>query len=200
MQIEPYSGKSGYKLWLSEQEQEQLRNYFAEEPEKKLAIELGLHGLRTDEILDVSKRDVRRMDVEDEAYTVTVQEGKTGYRYAPLRRQTKTEIYALASARSLPQDVPIIDYSDRSLRNWCEDAGEYLAEETGEEHWKYLQPHDLRRTWATYTYYRLPGDRALQLVMSWGGWSDVQTFTEHYLASIVPDEIAIGPMREAGLL
>ena len=36
---------------MSEQEQELLLNYYSEEPQKKLALGLGLHGLRPDEVM-----------------------------------------------------------------------------------------------------------------------------------------------------
>lgn len=34
--------------------------------------------------------------------------------------------------------------------------------------------------------------------MSWGGWTDTQTFVENYLGK-VPDSVAIEMMEEAGI-
>jgi hypothetical protein len=55
--------------------------------------------------------------------------------------------------------------------------------------------HDLRRTWATDTFYELAMNDvpvARELVMSWGGWvitdTGENTFKEHYLGTI-PDEV-----------
>ncbi len=56
--------------------------------------------------------------------------------------------------------------------------------------------HDLRRTWATDTYYSLAFSGvpiAEQLTMGWGGWamtaSGRETFRENYLGP-EPDHIA----------
>jgi len=50
--------------------------------------------------------------------------------------------------------------------------------------WQYVTPHDLRRTWAT----ALAGAEIDPLlVCDWGGWSDLETFLEHYRGTYSPD-------------
>lgn len=39
--------------------------------------------------------------------------------------------------------------STRSLRRWLNDVCGQLAETTGDEGWREVSTHDLRRTWAT---------------------------------------------------
>ena len=78
----------------------------------------------------------------------------------------------------------MIDVTTRTIRNWVNRAGETIAEETDDEMWSYLSPHDLRRTWAT----SLKGEDVESLVVcDWGGWSDLETFLEHYRGAFSPD-------------
>jgi len=41
--------------------------------------------------------------------------------------------------------------------------------------------HDLRRTWATVTYYSLSAPYSLEIIMQWDGWEDDDTFRSNYL-------------------
>ncbi|MFC7229422.1 site-specific integrase [Salinirubellus salinus] len=197
MQLEPYDEKAGYRCWLSQDEQEQIENYYSENLERQLAVELLLDGLRADEVIQVRKEDFRRMETEQEGWMLTIREGKTGHRECPVSASTKTTAYALTSAQSLHQDEPILSYTTKTIQNWVDEAAAHFAAE--KEEWDYVTAHDLRRTWATFTYYQLAGDRAKQTVMSWGGWDSEQVFTSHYIGR-VPDEIAISMMTEAGLV
>jgi len=44
--------------------------------------------------------------------------------------------------------------------------------------------HDLRRTWAT----QLKGaDVDAMIVCDWGGWSDLETFLDHYRGKFSPE-------------
>jgi integrase len=136
------------------------------------------------------------MDVEEEAYVLRVREGKTGYREVPV----DAELYSLAKTiknlKGLRKDEPIVDVTKETVRNWVKWAGEDLAD--GTQYWEHVRTHDCRRTWATHTYWRLSGDRAREVVMEWGGWTDVQTFIQNYLGAI-PDSVAIDLMNEANL-
>lgn len=198
MQLEPYDSKAGYRCWLSSNEQEQLENYYSEDIEKQLVIELLLDGLRADEVVKVRKQDFRRMQTNEDGWMLTVRDdSKTGHRECPVSKSTKTTAYALCSAQNLHKDAEILDYSTKSIQNWVKWAAEDL--EAQNEDWQYVTAHDLRRTWATWTYYQIEGDRAKQAVMQWGGWESEQVFTQHYIGK-VPDEIAIGLMQEAALV
>lgn len=63
-------------------------------------------------------------------------------------------------------------------------TGDKLAEGLDEELWSYLTMHDLRRTWAT----SLKGAEVdAMLVCDWGGWSDLETFLDHYRGKFSPE-------------
>jgi integrase len=191
-----------YRVWLSESEQDALASYYADDLVRQVSIRLMLHGLRSDEVTRVARSHIRRLDAEDEAYKLRVPEGKTGYRETPLRASLRTQLVALSGAqgtRGGRADAPVADVTTRTLARWVDEAADALAEETGEENWQHVSCHDLRRSWATTTYYRLhASDVAKSLLMRWGGWSDEETFEQNYLGR-EPDDLAAELMGEAGL-
>lgn len=197
MKIEPHKNQDGYKIWLSQREQEELLNYYDEQPIRKIAIWFGLHGLRVSEIVNVRFEDFRKMDIENEKYMLQIQDGKTGYRECPVCSDLYSLAKTIKNLQSLHKDDEIIDYSRSSVRNWVKWAGEDLQNQD-EKNWEHILTHDLRRTWATHTYWSIRGDRAREVVMEWGGWVDVQTFTENYLGAI-PDSVAVEIIDEAGI-
>ncbi|UPW01636.1 hypothetical protein M0R88_05920 [Halorussus gelatinilyticus] len=116
-----------------------------------------------------------------------------------MSNKTRQRAMMLANARGLRQDEPLVDVTDRTVQRWVTNAAESIAEETGNDDWQYVSAHDLRRTWATSTYYSLhASDVAKSLVMRWGGWSDEDTFTNNYLGR-EPDDLAAEMMATAGL-
>lgn len=183
MQTRPYDDKDGQKVWLSRHERQQLLESIPMEmPRRRIAMQLALNGLRSDEIVDVQPRDIRRLS--DEHDVVIVRDGKTGKREVPLADDTGNRIRHMG----LNQRDCVVDKTTRSLRDWI--AGLRSSVDCDD-----LTMHDLRRTWATDTYYSLAFEGvpiAEQLVMSWGGWSQTstgrQTFRENYLGP-VPDHI-----------
>lgn len=196
MKKEPFSEKDGYRVWLSEQEQEQLIQYYEEEPQKQLAIELMLDGLRSDEVPQISIGDFRLMDSDKEGWMLRIQESKTGYRECPVSKRTKSKAKMIKNVKNIKQHDSLVDVSKRTVQRYVTRAAEERSQEDSD--WMYVSAHDLRRTWATHTYWRLSGSRAKDVVMAWGGWSDVQTFTSNYLGAI-PDSVAIEVMEEAEL-
>lgn len=83
MQIEPFETDDGYRCWLSEREQDLLVDYYSDDLEKQLAIELLLDGLRSEEVPRVCKEDFRRLDVDEEAYKLRIWQSKRGFRECP---------------------------------------------------------------------------------------------------------------------
>ncbi len=194
MKLEPFANKEGYRVWLSEFEQDKIKNYYDEEPEKQLAIELLLCGLRSDEIPRINITDFREMDTEKEGWMLTIRQSKTGFRECPVQSDVVSKAKMIKNVKGLTKDDALVDVSKRTIQRYVTRAANDLANDDWD--WSYVTAHDLRRTWATHTYWRLSGSRAKDVVMAWGGWSDVQTFTTNYLGAI-PDSIAIDVMDEA---
>jgi len=203
MQTRPYDSKDGLKIWLNQQEQQRLLNATDDRdgrprPERHLALALGLHGLRTDEIVPTGNSDgvvegaVRQLGGGD-GCVIEIEDGKTAtsIREVPLDPDVARDIFSLKRGASKRQDDPLIDMNKRTIRQWIYDAREVLDEPAASE----LGMHDLRRTWATQTYYSLAMHGvpiAEELVMSWGGWAHTstgrETFRTNYLGP-VPDRI-----------
>lgn len=176
-----------------------------ERPRRRVALELGLHGLRTGEIVDVTPDDVRQLSNGSTQHVVVVKSGKTGKRETPIAnllaegiRNIKRHDVALTARRE------IFDISKRTIRNWIGDAHEALLDV--DEDASQLGRHDLRRAWATDMYFSLAVAGvpiAEQLVMSWGGWKQTakgrDTFRTNYLGP-VPDHVtaeALGRLDSA---
>jgi len=205
MQSRPYPEKDSLRIWLAPAEQRDLLDDLEERPRRQLAIRLGLHGLRTDELTRVTEQDFREL-VGAEGYVLEVRDGKTGARETPVSEELRQTARMFKNARQLRQDEPLVDVSKRSVRKWIAAAREpFLAEHPDASE---LTMHDLRRTWATDTFYSLAiagNPIAEELVLSWGGWrhsaTGRQTFRENYLGPVpdhvTADAIASLPDREA---
>ena len=194
MQTRPYDQKDGSRIWLSRDEQAELLDIVEDQPRRRIALQLGLHGLRTDEIMRAQPghvRPIERRESGAEKHVLEIPEGKTGKREVPIDTDLRERIRFLKSAdTTLGKHDPIIEVSKRSVRNWITDAREQLGDEYLD-----LGMHDLRRTWATDTFYSLAFEGvpiAEELVMSWGGWKMTatgrETFRQNYLGP-VPDHI-----------
>lgn len=206
VQTRPYDEEDGRRVWLSRAEQRVLASFYEERPRRQIAVRLGLCGLRGDEIVDVARDDLRRLDADREAYKLQIEDAKRGDRETPISADLASTIRTTANARGLSGEEPVVDRSKKQLSRWIESAAGTLADETGEADWQYVRPHDLRRTWATDTYYSLAFEGipiAEQLVMGWGGWkmseSGRKTFRENYLGP-EPDHVATQAMERAGVL
>jgi len=181
MFFEKHENRDDYKIWLSQDEVEQLLDA-ASDSQHRLAFELGARcGLRSDEIVRVTPADVRETEAGP---MLRVENAKSeGKRQTPLPDQLATRIETIADVRPDGHGEPIIDVATRTLRRWIDATGDELAAETGDEMWAHLTMHDLRRTWAT----SLKGeDVDAMVVCDWGGWSDLETFLEHYRGTFSP--------------
>ncbi|MHB9286795.1 site-specific integrase [Halobacteriales archaeon Cl-PHB] len=208
MQTRPYPSKDGLRVWLSRSDRQELLDvYRDEQPKRQLALQLGLHGLRSDEIVNVTREHFREMEDAD-GYKLVIPTAKRGARECPVAADVRQTATLLSNAIGLRKDEPLIDVSTKTLRNWIEEARQPLARGTdgrAAEGWEALTMHDLRRTWATDTYYSLAFAGvpiAEQLTMGWGGWamteSGRETFRENYLGP-EPDHITESAMEYLGM-
>lgn len=206
MQIRDYPEKDGKRIWLSRDERARLLGAVEDDPRRQLAIRLGCHGLRTDELVAITPGDVRELDGELGGSALAIGDGKTGRRQVPISAELAESIRYFASAAQLRQGDELIDVGKRQIRNWLADARSDAAElDAGDaELWELLGMHDLRRSWATDCYYTLAlagVPIAEKLVLSWGGWAQSEggrdMFRRHYLGP-VPDEITATAREKLG--
>lgn len=204
MQTRPYPEKNGLRIWLSRRERSMLLEAVDDYPRRRIALQLGLHGLRTDEIVGVQPRHVRELSNGADGYVLVIPSGKTGKRETPVSEDLAERIRYLTSAdRDLGKRDEIVDVGKRQVRNWIQSAREVLLDV--DESASRLGMHDLRRSWATDVYYSLAVSGvpiAEQLTMSWGGWAQTstgrETFRQNYLGP-VPDHVTAQALEEIPL-
>lgn len=177
---------AGNKLvWLSDDDISALLGTVEDRPERWLSFALGVRcGLRSTEIMDVCPEHVHDTDA---GAVIEVPEGKGDkYRETPAPAEVVTRIRTMSQVRQENPSEPVIQSvnSTRALRYWIETARDELARRYDDGRWQDLSYHDLRRTWATH----LRDDEVpAELVMDWGGWSDIETFLEHYKGAYSPE-------------
>lgn len=174
--------ENGMKVWLSEDEVDELLDW-PDERQKEIAFALAARcGLRSKEILDVTPEDVVDSDA---GHVLRVWAGKGDkFRETPIPERLATVITTIGEYRGGLEEPVIEVDSTRSLRRWIETAREELVEETGERGWRFLSMHDLRRTWATQLR---NSDVDAEYAIEWGGWEDLETFLEHYKGKYSPE-------------
>jgi integrase len=188
MNLREHEQRDGFKVWLSSAELDQLIDTA---PNASAAIAFALAGrcgLRSQEVADVTPKDIKRTDAGPIVRVV----GKGDkYREAWLPESLMTQIKTAAAFRDEPDHFPIVQsqgdsmkVSTRTLRRWIADAAAELVTETDEDAWAQVSFHDLRRSWATNL--AAAGVDPI-LVLDVGGWNDLETFLDHYRGSYSPE-------------
>ncbi|MBZ6496002.1 tyrosine-type recombinase/integrase [Natrinema longum] len=183
MNLKQHENRDDMKVWLSQNEVEQLLEA-ADGTQQRIAFALGARcGLRSHEVLDVAPEDI----VDTDAGTMLrVWHGKGDkFRETPVPRDLATTIRTVDDVRDAPTSSSLVEItSTRSLRRWVRSAANQLYDKTEDAGWNHLGFHDLRRTWATAL---ASADVDPLLVCDWGGWNDLETFLEHYRGSYSPE-------------
>ena len=101
-------------------------------------------------------------------------------------RETPTTVDLLAMAETVAdlqdEEELLVERTPRWVQRHLDSVCEKLAED-GDEMWREVTPHDLRRSWATLMSADIEDPL---LIMDWGGWEDIETFLEHYRGSYSP--------------
>lgn len=199
MRLESTGQPDQYKVWLTDDELDQLRRQATTRDD--LIIQLGGYvGLRAFEIPQITPSHVKRTD-DGEHYRLRVPAGKdtTGSggkkRDAYLPEHVERSIHTYRNTENVAPDEPLIDLSTRSVRDVVKRTAERAAEATGEPDFRYVSSHDLRRRFAQ----RLLVDEQMnpRVVMAVGGWDSFQAI-EPYLTA--PTESVVNDaFDEAGI-
>ncbi|MFB6302786.1 MAG: tyrosine-type recombinase/integrase [Haloferacaceae archaeon] len=183
MRRRDYDDADGKRVWLSQNELDDL----LDEPDdtlRSVALALaGRCGLRRHEVVGVTPADL----VDGPTGTHVRVEGKGGhYREPPVPSDLQTKIGAYVDVADVEHDAPIVDRDPKTVERWVISAAEARREDTDDVGWADVRPHDLRRSWGTLLLEHgvEPG-----MVMEWGGWRDWQTFRESYLGEFSPEAV-----------
>jgi integrase len=189
MRIEATSGDE-HKVWLTDEEVEDLRRAAASYRDD-VVIQLGASvGLRAFEIPQVQPRHVK--ETENGRYRLRVPRGKdtTGNggkpRDAYLPADVERSLQQFQNAENIAPREPFVDLSERGVRAVVKRTAEAAADATGDEDFRHVSSHDLRRRFAQ----RLLVDEELnpRVVMQVGGWDSFQAI-EPYLNAPTPDVV-----------
>ena len=125
MNLEDYPSDDGKKVWLSEQEVEQLLDAL-DDTVQEVAVKLGVRcGLRPHEIVQVTPEDVA--DTDAGTMLRVWKSAKTDhYRETPVPPAFANTIRTIDGVRDEPADAPLVDVSKRTLRRWMEGATDQL--------------------------------------------------------------------------
>jgi len=191
---------SSWNVWLSRSEYEVLPRE-AETFEQEVAIRLmGDCGLRVKEVLDVKPKHVSRLS-DGTHFELEVVGGKdtTGeyangkYRETWLPRNVEATINRYIQQADVDDNDCLVPRAKRTVQYWVEEAAKRAAEETGNEDYRRISTHDLRRCWANYLL--VEQNISPRIVMALGGWNSYDAI-EPYLAEPTEENI-IESMRTA---
>ncbi|OYR85059.1 integrase, partial [Halorubrum ezzemoulense] len=179
MRLDSYDNKNGYRVVLSDQEREEIRDRIYR-TQSKIGWELASYcGLRRQEIEYVRHRDLRKRDTGDWILRVWEDGAKRSkYRETPVPETVATRIQTMAEVNDVSPDQSIIEVSMRTVQRWLKRFCGELALQYDDEGYRHIKLHDGRRTWANSL---LDAGVSPMMVMQWGGWDDWRTFRDHYL-------------------
>ena len=192
MRLKDYAERDGKRAWLSEQEIQLLLDHVdTNHVEADIALQLMARaGLRRQEVVgDQDTHGVRFTDIveTDTGHVVRVWEGKGDkYREPPAPRGLPTQASTYRQATGRDPDETIVQASASTLYDYVQRARGRCWEETRDEGWQFVGPHDLRRSWGVRL---LEAGVLPSVVMEWGGWNDWDTFRNHYLAEFSPEAL-----------
>lgn len=176
-----------WNVWMSREEYRELPRE-AQSWEQEIALRLmGDCGLRVAEVLDVTPGNIDRMSdgthhnlevVAGKDTTGEYSEGKQRETWLPV--DLERLIYRYADDEGIDDDELLIDKSKKTLQNWVDNAAERAAERTGDDDYRRVSSHDLRRCWAHHLL--VEEGVSPRIVMALGGWSSYDAI-EPYLAA-----------------
>jgi integrase len=162
----------------------------AADPINEIAIRLmGDCGLRVAEVLDVTPADISRY-TDGRHYKLEVSSGKdtTGEYDKGKQRETWLPVdleariiqVVQADINDIGRHDPIVGYAKRTVQGWVDRAAAAAAEETGDDDYRRVSSHDLRRCWAHHLL--VEEGVSPRIVMALGGWNSYDAI-EPYLAA-----------------
>jgi len=200
MRLEATGKEDQYKVWMTDDELDDLERVAASQRDYVIIRLGGRVGLRAFEVPQVKPEHVKRTD-GGEHYRLRVPEGKdtangTGKpRDAYLPTDVEGDLHRLQTAANVGRDEPFVDLTERGVRDVVKRTAERAAEETEDDDFRYVSSHDLRRRFAQ----RLLVDEQVnpRVVMQVGGWGSFAAI-EPYLNAPTP-QVVNDAFEEAGL-
>jgi integrase len=190
MRLEATEAENETKVWLTDSEIEELRRAAASYRDDVI-IQLGAFvGLRAFEIPQVSPAGIS--ETENGRYRLRVPEGKdtTGSggkpRDAYLPTDVERDLQQFQNVENIAPKESFVDLTERGVRSVVKRTAEAAAENTGDQDFRKVSSHDLRRRYAQ----RLLVDQEMnpRVVMQVGGWDSFAAI-EPYLNAPTEDVV-----------
>jgi len=165
-----------------------------------LIIQLGAYvGLRAFEIPQIQPRHIKQ---EGDQYRLRVPEGKDTVngegkpRDAFLPSGVERDLRQFQTSENIAPRDPFVELTERGVRAAVKRTAEAAADQTGDNDYRRVSSHDLRRRYAQ----RLLVEEEInpRVVMQVGGWDSFQAI-EPYLNAPTPD-VVNDAFEEAGLV
>ncbi|MBC9985304.1 site-specific integrase [Haloferax sp. AS1] len=198
--------QSEKSIWLSESERDDLEME-ATSNRDRLIIQFGsLCGLRISEIRTLRVRDLFEREIDGKKrYFVRVGEEVTKTAQAKREVWVPKQVYQNAAIEAKNRELGSDDYllqsrnggslSSAAARNVVKKLAQARYKDTGDERWKYVSSHDMRRYHANRLINELDAD--INIVLYQMGWSSFQSALP-YLRRANPEDTA-KEMIEIGL-
>jgi len=183
MRLVTTNNPNEYKVWLTDDELDQLRRH-AGNQRNDLVIQLGGYvGLRAFEMPQVAPQHVNRTSDGDH-YRLRVPEGKDTSgnggkpRDAYLPQSVERDLHRYQQENDISPSDPYIELTESGIRAAVKRIANRTARETGNDDFEHVSSHDLRRRYAQ----RLLVDERMnpRVVMAVGGWGSFKSI-EPYL-------------------
>ncbi len=198
MRLEATDGNST-KVWMTDEELDDLRRAAASRRDD-LIIQLGAYvGLRAFEVPQIQPQHIKQ---EGDQYRLRVPKGKDTAngegkpRDAFLPGDLERDLRQFQTEENIAPRDTFIDLTERGVRDVVKRTAEAAAEQTGDDDFRKVSSHDLRRRFAQ----RLLVEKEInpRVVMQVGGWDSFQAI-EPYLNAPTPD-VVNDAFEEAGLV
>ena len=190
MRLEATQSEGDYNVWLTDDEIEELRRAAGSYRDDVL-IQLGAFmGLRAFEVPQVQPRHIKTTDSGQYRLRIPAGKDTSGNggkpRDAYLPADVERNLQQFQNVENIAPREPFVDLTQRGVRAAVKRTAEAAAEETGEEDFRHVSSHDLRRRFAQ----RLLVDENLnpRVVMQVGGWDSFAAI-EPYLNAPTPEVV-----------
>ncbi|MFC7059827.1 site-specific integrase [Halovenus salina] len=190
MRLEATGANGEYNVWLTDNEIEDLRRAAASYRDDVI-IQLGAYvGLRAFEIPQVTPSGIS--ETESGQYRLRVPEGKdtTGNggkpRDAYLPDDVERSLQQFQNAENIAPKDSFIDLTERGVRAVVKRTAEAAADATGDDDFRHVSSHDLRRQFAQRLL--VTENMNPRVVMQVGGWDSFAAI-EPYLNTPTPEVV-----------
>ena len=190
MRLDSTGAQDQYKVWMTDDEIDELRRATASYRDDIIIQFGGCVGLRAFEMPQVQPQHIK--ETQQGHYRLRVPEGKdtTGNggnpRDAYLPDSVERDLQQFQNAENIAPKDPFVDLTERGVRAAVKRTAEAAADATGKDDFRHVSSHDLRRRFAQ----RLLVDKNMnpRVVMEVGGWDSFDAI-EPYLNSPTPDVV-----------